>query len=538
MNISWSDAWATYTRKLTAQTNVFGSYTANAFLCLPKLLGIQSVPSDSIFVQGEALPDTNDRFKDVLQCKCEGDLTLWPEIPSELLNNCVRLMLYSDTYVLSSVVDWPYGRYRHGKLQSSAWCISQLVGEVDVCCVHQAIFYWDEVLRPSPFISHDAFIIAVEKSEWGSNWNRSSIDPSKLRIETNSTFRLFSSRYYGTDPIVKKWSEAASKQKASDFSAIPNELLPNFQSSWDISPIMDYFLGRSRWWLNFAINQGLCPFFNSTMVRSNGMNFAKGTPIEANLPLRLQLFIDNYVAPVENNFNWGNLAADAYGSNDFWDGNGIAYFKDLTRFKKDFDSLASTIGDFLGARKPVKVLRYISNLFLSFHYGWKLFAMDTQELADALREPFVNTKRCQAQGKFTRNSVTFEFRYQVFYEEYGQIASELEKFAQMFDLLPDLSNVWDMVPYSFVVDWISNIGDILTSIDGYLDILQKHEVIAVGKSCTATYPLDDSGEAYIKYYHRSYSKKPVEPSLSLSVSVDSSVNQHLIEAGALITSRF
>lgn len=59
----------------------------------------------------------------------------------------------------------------------------------------------------------------------------------------------------------------------------------------------------------------------------------------------------------------------------------------------------------------------------------------------------------------------------------------------------NMSNTWDLIPYSFVVDWFINFGDVLKTLDNreVISELKIHSVLTSNKSITTYYPLSDLG---------------------------------------------
>lgn len=55
--------------------------------------------------------------------------------------------------------------------------------------------------------------------------------------------------------------------------------------------------------------------------------------------------------------------------------------------------------------------------------------------------------------------------------------------------LPTLARAWDLVPYSFMIDWIINVGDILSSIDISLNP-SKYNVLSCTTGFKAVAPSD------------------------------------------------
>lgn len=258
-------------------------------------------------------------------------------------------------------------------------------------------------------------------------------------------------------------------------------------------------------------------------------------------------FSSNYLDYFPNkswSVNWNQLAATAYEDLGFWEGNGLAYINDVREAGKSVMSTLATIKQ-LGRGK----MKAIANLYLSFHYGYSLFLRDTSSLLQQLDRD-LSVSRCQASQTVSYpNGITVDARYQCYYRPYGQLSNMLKQLLDYSDLSLEVSNLWDMVPFSFVIDWFTNIGDILESIDNYMSLLQYHLPIACGKSYKLRrklpLPALPTGQQYyssvipeVCYYSRSYFSDPVGPEYHLSVSNPlTSLPNHWKEAGALYVSK-
>lgn len=249
-----------------------------------------------------------------------------------------------------------------------------------------------------------------------------------------------------------------------------------------------------------------------------------------------------FVDEIGLDINWREIAAKAYQNLGFADINGIAFAKDVAETGRSMLSYARTLSSL-----PSKKVKGAANLYLATHYGLKLFFSDLRELQQTLYESSLrrsSLSRCQSSETRHRVSSTVDVRYQVFYDEYAQLESLLSQLLDMTDLVLSSENVWDMVPWSFVVDWFVNVGDTLTAIDNYLKLVRKHKVLACGKSilCTGSVKASSLGifthvEQYINasYYERWYEDRLTFPSLLPSVTIN--LFDHLIEAAALTITR-
>lgn len=239
--------------------------------------------------------------------------------------------------------------------------------------------------------------------------------------------------------------------------------------------------------------------------------------------------------------DWGELAADAYSSVPFFKGNGIAYTEDIINLRKD---AMSTLSLLTSLAKGGQLAKKAASLFLSFYYGWRLTIKDSEELVSAYEKAASlrsNRCRCTSQRTWVAHDATYMATLQCYYRRYGK-ASKLDQFIIDNDLALTPENLWDLVPFSFVVDWFTGIGSVLEDASNYFTFVQKHEVICTGRSIKATKCISArqlssryAGSINISYYHRKYTSGPISPTFHLSNSVNPL--DHAIEGTALIVSR-
>lgn len=263
--------------------------------------------------------------------------------------------------------------------------------------------------------------------------------------------------------------------------------------------------------------------------------------IHASIPNLTGLSPDRFFPPADRSVRWGELASDAYSSVPFFKSNGIAYSQDLINLKKSAKSTIDTIASF-GSKG--RLAAKAANLFLSFYYGWRLMISDTQELVDAYQKAAsLRSNLCKAtsQRSWVTHGASYVATFQCFYDRYSK-ASGLDRFILDNDLALTPENLWDLVPFSFVVDWFTGIGNILEDASNYYNMVQKHNVVCSGRSIKATRRISARdlcapwvGEILISYYDRWYTKGALSPTFHFSNSVNPL--DHAIEGSALIVSR-
>ena len=234
----------------------------------------------------------------------------------------------------------------------------------------------------------------------------------------------------------------------------------------------------------------------------------------------------------------GNMARSAYLQLQLFDGNGISFVRDMLALRNVLSGIKDI--DFASFSKGAKS---ISDAYLSWHYGARLTISDTKSLISGMKNiAYIRrkmlTRKCSSfQGWYNDHMIFHNGRYSAFVPGPPEQLGNLRRILNDFDLLPTMGNMWDLIPYSFVVDWALNVGDVLDSID-LLNTYQKLGIQYSGFSVKATRFNVNIGGGYdlnLKFYHRSYSGRVWTPAV-----VDPSISNpfsHVIEGSALIIQR-
>lgn len=184
-------------------------------------------------------------------------------------------------------------------------------------------------------------------------------------------------------------------------------------------------------------------------------------------------------------------------------------------------------------------LSKLSSLFLSFHYGYKLLLSDTASLMSELAKYSARTStlsRLSASDTSQFDIGSTVVHYSVYYEQYANCSPD----AAMLDILDlDLSpsNIWDLIPYSFVVDWFIGIGDWLDNIEKYYKLTNTHKVRGGILSWKTDMFLPNTLNGRYHSYQRDCSVGAITPTFSPTLSNPGSDPTRWVEAGALISSR-
>lgn len=284
----------------------------------------------------------------------------------------------------------------------------------------------------------------------------------------------------------------------------------------------------------------------SISISSAEWSFTRYEPVKKVQGLSLRPQAPNYhaiFAPNRYQTNWYELAGQAYQTLGMTDMNGIAYVKDFAEMGAQIRSFAQTLRSL-----PKSKVKAAAQAWLSVHYGFKLAVLDTIKLRETLEKESLRNSRkskCQSTRSWYYEDIHFTARYQVFYNQYGQLLSEIGRLADLADFGLTLENVWDSVPYSFVIDWFVGLGDLFQSFDTYSSLREKHEVIACGRSIKGSCQARPSQlglpqtlasqDIQLSCYLRRYERSLHLPSLLPHVTVNPF--NHYVEGAALVISR-
>lgn len=292
-----------------------------------------------------------------------------------------------------------------------------------------------------------------------------------------------------------------------------------------------------EWLAKNLIEQGLRHHTFATYVYTNKLF----SVFDATLPYLTEAFGAQNLASFAEQIpsprvSWGDLAAEAYSTVPFFTGNGVAYLTEsLALGKQALDTASTLMG--VGADP-----RLIADLYLAFHYGWNLTAKDTLELADAIdRYTQINGdwQIAAATRREVQSQWTHDCRYTSYFSLFGEESSILKQFLYLNDLYLDAANAWDMVPFSFVVDWFVPVGENIEKLENYNSFRQfhthqvsckTHKSIRHGPPSIAGVNLP--GRVSLTRYYRQYLTEPIKPVYTdLSVTPDF---DHWLESTALV----
>jgi hypothetical protein len=145
--------------------------------------------------------------------------------------------------------------------------------------------------------------------------------------------------------------------------------------------------------------------------------------------------------------------------------NSIAFLRDLRHVKE-------LVVPLLKLKKRPLSAKAWANLWLSYEYGIRLLLQDIHEIVKKLPQAGVKFSLTHVRSAARRTLSDDEGREtEVLYHckvildpRIGPIVSLYDKLRRL-DLVVSRENLWDFVPYSFVVDWFIPIGQALSHLD-------------------------------------------------------------------------
>ena len=163
---------------------------------------------------------------------------------------------------------------------------------------------------------------------------------------------------------------------------------------------------------------------------------------------------------------------------------------DSIAYLRDLGDLSRALSIFKEIKRHPLSKKTWADTFLTYRYGLRLFANDTLSIAKAINkevnratEPFQTARgmRKRSVPMSFGNPIEQTMRVKVYADNYSLTDMSLIAAARSIDLYPSLSNLWDLIPYSFVVDWFLPAGEIPGKLDAYSDVQDLHT-----RSCVAS----------------------------------------------------
>lgn len=252
--------------------------------------------------------------------------------------------------------------------------------------------------------------------------------------------------------------------------------------------------------------------------------------------------------PIED-YDYGTLAMEAVDSSRVNKVNMLEFISDL-RHPSTMIPKLKNLRNLPTDPKLLRSLRNVSHEYLTLHYGVLPTVDDVKTIYEAARKCaqyydrngyIVHTAgRTASQSTATADwNVTQRIKLAT-----ATFESMFDSVIQGFDnlgVLPTYENIWDLIPYSFVVDWYVNVGAFLEDYDNLfrLDRLNV-KYVTMSKKTTATHTIVDrasglNASVSVVQYHRWVTRQCPVPKLTFSET--SQTTNHWLESGALLITR-
>lgn len=126
--------------------------------------------------------------------------------------------------------------------------------------------------------------------------------------------------------------------------------------------------------------------------------------------------------------------------------------------------------------KPKQVARNASSLWLEYHFGWSPMLNDMYDAAKFLSEPWSVAQRPRAGKSRTQHQVVDNFgitldiattKYSVHQGVDAIVSNPNKALVNRLGLANPIYVAWDLLPFSFLVDWITDVGSFLGSLTAF-----------------------------------------------------------------------
>lgn len=232
---------------------------------------------------------------------------------------------------------------------------------------------------------------------------------------------------------------------------------------------------------------------------------------------------------------WGTLVKDAVQSIRYIDSNSIENVAGFSDIKSNLPPIR-TVKRLITKKDPLA----LAELFLWYKYSLSPNISDSKEFLNAVRK-----KSRRYTGAFYRSQVyctmTQAGSHSVFHECHASVKFAVSDYrdAQMrlaswgFD--PGIAQGWDLIPFSFVVDWFFHVGDKLSNLDWEFDnFVNTYNYESLTFSTKSKMSIDMPsplmGTVSLVRYERIISQ-----SIPFAYAIQSnSASSHILEGGALL----
>lgn len=282
---------------------------------------------------------------------------------------------------------------------------------------------------------------------------------------------------------------------------------------------------------------------------SNSLSYASNFSIP-NVDLLIeQLSRDrnSLVAPVLSKLKypeevWYNLILAGAREIKRLDMNNIANILEIPGMIRVFDKIYNQFISFKNGQKVYtnpttgKLIKKAACIYLGIHYGVKLTVMDLKEIVQTFKDnPSLLRqlrRKVVSYSKATLDGNSYHCK-SCMTPKSGREVTDVRDLTRILGIELSALNLWDLVPWSFVVDWFIPISDILDSFENIARLESTYDldylVETVSRSETVSWK---DYRLRVKIYDRYVTDHM--PEFGFTVGDASGLNNHVIEASALI----
>nr|WFS39096.1 MAG: putative maturation protein [StochSev_2 levi-like virus] len=214
------------------------------------------------------------------------------------------------------------------------------------------------------------------------------------------------------------------------------------------------------------------------------------------------LMKDAYDKYLQTNEVWPELCQKAILSGQYVDCNMIAMINDLKNLRADLTDIMQSAKKLPKAKLATKQgWKDVSSFFLGNKYGYQLTYADAGAIGESLERLRQDIKMGYREIKkltsASTSTISGKIPFTIENHYTAKVGSSNDPLMMAikglydWDLYPSLGNMWDLIPYSFCVDWVAGIGDLLDDIDAnvYMRYYQARSIMKSTKITTG--PVDN-----------------------------------------------
>lgn len=243
-------------------------------------------------------------------------------------------------------------------------------------------------------------------------------------------------------------------------------------------------------------------------------------------------------SPFETQCDWGALAMQCCQQLTSLSVNGAAYTKDLLTLRESVVQLLKLAVD-------IDNPKAWASLYLSLHYGLKLTINDTKKIVEEVCQSYDHIGPAKSQSSVVKEDqsahITSEYHLALYTDRYSSAFAKLYNWLLRYDSVPwDTQNLWDFIPFSFVLDWFIGVGDLLDQFDAsnhiQAFIIRACETSIKHRRSLPNMNLGNTTTLSARWYNRQFSLDVPPLSYSLDLPLTNGFD-HFVESGALVLQR-